>query len=473
MIRLFTVFFCCIGFVFAGPVNKPMPKPLPSQTPLSGCHVNADGVESFLLPDGKEVFNIFEIASQAMSGKVSCIIYKNNDQGLLPRSIQGGEISGGHEIAALNWLIKNAKKKKNGALVWTYDFDNAYNDVVIKKPWTSAFGQAHVVRAFTYAYEKTNNPLYREYALGAAKAYDLLISEGGFKAELPDGSVFFEEVPSQPLSHILNGHLISVIALLESGKTLNDSSLLELGSKGLATTKKYLPLYDVGYWSRYDLNPKKQEILFRFRLTQNDKTADPILFVNKIELVNPITYNSIVLDVGSSDDAVGAWRISGLDWGQSVIAHGREGRDVIDGRLKRKTVVPGGSRENSYFILPLPDYGKIDFVELPKHKIKVVYFDNGVGKFNLQVQDINHGNFLRFADIAGTETYLKNSQKWVTATYDIPISYFAWYMGPAYQKYHAELLNTLYKMTGDHFFAKYSTTWKGYLNNHDDSKPGD
>ena len=39
--------------------------------------------------------------------------------------------------------------------------------------------------------------------------------------------------------------------------------LVEWYKKGAATLERWLPRYDTGYWLRYDLNPKKQELLFR------------------------------------------------------------------------------------------------------------------------------------------------------------------------------------------------------------------
>lgn len=467
---VFFVMQLSIGFGWAQS-KKPDINPLPKQTPLSGCAIDKDGVQYFHLPNGEVVYNIFEVASQAMSGNASCIIYKNSPKpGLLPRSVNlsSGEGIAEHEFVALQWLIDHAEKAGDSALVWRYRFDNAYNDVSITAPWASAFGQAHVLKAFMAAYKKTGDIKYKKYATQAAAAYDIPIESGGFKAILPDGSFFFEEVPALPASHILNGHLISLVALFEAADVLEIGRLRELASKGLDGLKKYIDLYDVGYWSRYDLNPKKQEVIFRFDV---DKTfSDEDFYVHAIKLKNLRTGRSYDLDVGAAGDADGSIRISGIDWGQSMVLKGRSVRAILNGRLRRSSPVVGGSDQNSYFIFSLPDPVAADYADAIDYELQVEYFDSKKSTIQVQIQDINHGNSMRFVNLPDALRLTGNGGYKISKIF-LSNKFLGWYMGVDYHKYHIKLLRDLYDLTAAEFLKSYFVKWEGYLRRFDNDPP--
>jgi len=246
--------------------EKPSPVALPKQTPLQGFALDQENViQCFLYKSGKKkkVYNIYEVAMQSLEASDSFFASRISNyykrKGLLPRLPTIDSESDGmnkYQLAAINWLLKNAIDV-NGAFIWYYNFDNSYNDIQIKAPWGSAFGQAHVIKAFLHAYQVTKKEKYKRYALKAAKAYSIPLSQGGFQSHLSDGSVFFEEVPSPPAAHILNGHMISTIALLELSKAFDQAWLKDLAQQGVETLEKHLMDYDLGYWSRYDMNPKK------------------------------------------------------------------------------------------------------------------------------------------------------------------------------------------------------------------------
>jgi len=49
--------------------------------------------------------------------------------------------------ASISWLKTNLQQNKAGLWVWSYLFDNTYNDISIKAPWGSAFAQATGIQA--------------------------------------------------------------------------------------------------------------------------------------------------------------------------------------------------------------------------------------------------------------------------------------------------------------------------------------
>lgn len=452
-----------------GNPSKPLPISLPKQTPLSHYELDANNVILTHQPDGTPAYNVFEIAVQAMEGSDSVAIKENTNykqkKGLLPRMSSQHDFSDPkYQLPAYHWLEQHAHRVEGGALLWYYEFDNAYNDVEIKAPWSSAFGQAYVVQAFLHAFEETGKKKYRKFAIGALKAYQLSIKKGGFQSHLADGSVFFEEVPTAKATHILNGHMVSTIALLEAGRKLHLNWAMKLGMEGVETLQRHLKDYDLGYWSRYDMNPKKGELLFR--LSPHSASSQGLIKLDQVSLVNSRTGEATVLDVGSSDDAVGAWRISGTEWGQIELVKKKTVRRFYYGAKRHCKPVHGGSLQNSYLVLQLPTLTFKHLSQVPFFSLKLDYLDNAAGGFDVQIQDINHGNYLHFRTLSNATIYTSGDGHWKTAFVTIRPKDLAWFMGPDYQKYHIKLLSRLFELTGQQVFDVYAKRWKEYLNIH-------
>lgn len=456
-------------FLSNGLFAKPSPIELPKQTPLSNYHFDEGRVIAVSLPSGKQVYNIFEIAMQAIGGVAYLERIANTPSGKglkpdLPTKPSVDNVLGILNVAALNWLIDNKVKLKGGGITWHYSFDNAYNDVEINAPWGSAFGQAHVIKAFLHAYRVTKEKRYKDLSIEAAKGYLLTVKQNGFQSKLPDGSVFFEEVPSQPLSHILNGHMISVIALLELGKEFDVDWISQLAQAGVETLVTHLGDYDLGYWSRYDLNPKKGEIIFR--LSPHKDYPHSVVKIDRVSLINSSNGYVTNLDVGASDDAVGAWRMSGIEWTQIESIDGRTVRGIQYGPAKHCLPVKGGSIQNSYLVLQLPELEYADLNKIPVFHLKIDYWEQLAGALNVEIQDISHGNFMGFRTLLQGTVYSRGSQSWKTAYVPVTGKDLAWFMGPDYQAYHVKLLNELNTLTGKNIFKNYAQRWQSYLDMH-------
>lgn len=456
--------------------DKPPPLVLPTQTPLHDFVLDDHGVvTSYLGDSGKQVYNVFEVATEAL-GDIEKLLAANpkgipNEKYLVPRlpQVSAGSHLDAYQVAALAWLEANKKSVGKDTYLWYYDFDNAYNDISVKSPWPSAFGQAYVIKAFMHAYDVTGVLKYKQLAIGAARAYSLPLSEGGFKAALSDGSVFFEEVPTANPPHILNAHLISTAALLEIGKAYGEEQFFALGQQGVATLRKHLADYDLGYWSRYDMNPKKGELIFR--LSPRNCMSQNALLLDRASLIDGVSGAATSLDVGAGDDAAGAWRLSGTDWTQPKVVEGNTVRGIQYGPGLRAAPVKGGSIQNSYVIMQLPELKFDHLDQLPAFYLKLDYLDDAPGVTDIEIQDNDHGGFLYFRSLPNGSLYTDGDHKWKQAYFEVNPKALAWYMGPDYQVFHVQLLEELYKDTDEIFLKTYADRWKAYLDEHTETNP--
>jgi len=430
------------------------------------AHLDPDGLYRFLeYPTKKPIYNVFIIAKQAVGDNTK---YTADDQfclGIPHRKPKDPRVT---RQRAMKWLIDNAYQNDSShSLLWAYKFKNSYNNVTTGalKKWPSAFAQAYVIRAFNAAYQETGNSLYKTYAIKAARAFSVSVDEGGFSHPIEANKLFFEEIPVKPYPMILNGHLVATLSLLETAKLYKNLELYQLAQKGLEAAKQLIPKYDIGYWSRYDLNPRKSELFLRLRPElKNPKSLG--LPVQSIEIVDakqvapPIRLS---FDNPKLNDFDGAWRINGTDWSPTQRVDGRLVRLAGDRHLDyAKAGIPsGGSSFNNYFITELPVLRFADNTKIPSFVIKLTYKDTSKGSLSFDIRDIRNGKSLTFVSL-GTIPLL-GDDKWKTAKYNLSPAYLGWYVGPDYQKYHIKLLKEIYAITGDSTFLAYAKRWQCYL----------
>ena len=430
--------------VGAGELPQAAAPSLPKQTPPTEPGTDKNGVPTATI-NGDVVYLPFGVARQAIEGEDHTIRH-----------------------AALDWLEKEATPIGDSALIWYYRADNAYNDVEIKAPWGSAFGQAYILRAFVKVYEETKDEKYRQFAIKAARAFFLSIGEGGLQSRLGE-DVFFEEMPVLPASHILNGHMISSVCLIEAGRALGTPEIEQLGQRGVETLRRHLWKYDLGYWSRYDLNPRKFDI--PIRLFPLDKGSADGFEVDKVEITNPATGESSSLDIGNPEDGTGWPRLGGIDWRQPILRDGQTVRSMSFGPLIRREPVQGGTIQNTYFFLRLPSLERSNFTGDENWLLRIDYFDAAPSRVLVQTQVVDQGNFMKFRTLDGGLIETVGSKTWHTAYVPLTSKDLSWFMGINYQKYHISQLERLYKLTGDRFFDGYARRWKVYLDQHNDSDP--
>lgn len=163
--------------------------------------------------------------------------------------------------AALDWLQANAIDLHGEAVVWHYTADLAFNDLMVKAGWPSAFAQADVIKAFILAYKRSRDDKFLRLARKAARAFDVSCEAGGLKCTV-GGITWYEEVPV-PFGYapmILNGHLYALIMLKHLYDLTGDPRIKASFEEGVASAGKMLTRYDTGYWTVYQLRPRVRDV---------------------------------------------------------------------------------------------------------------------------------------------------------------------------------------------------------------------
>lgn len=144
-----------------------------------------------------------------------------------------------------HWLIIH-QDENGGWPLWTetgLNFSSPY----------SAMTQGECISAFVRAWKITGNPDFASCAEMSLKLLLKPVEEGG--TAIYDGdNLFLEELPLTDYNSILNGWVFALFGLYDFWLAFNDENAKNAFLRSLKTLKKYLPYYDCGYWSYYDLN---------------------------------------------------------------------------------------------------------------------------------------------------------------------------------------------------------------------------
>lgn len=149
----------------------------------------------------------------------------------------------------------------------------------IQPPWISAIAQGQAISLFVRMARRTGDPKYLDLAGKAVRAF--------FEPGLPlvwrgdDGRVFFEEYPTDPPSHVLNGCLCAWLGLWDYARETGDPRVREFCTESLKGIQQSIPEYELGDWTRYDVlqkrpvSPNYQEIHAALAESIWNITGDP------------------------------------------------------------------------------------------------------------------------------------------------------------------------------------------------------
>lgn len=120
--------------------------------------------------------------------------------------------------------------------------------------WSSAMAQGLVISACREAeFWVPSADRARVQAAAAAAADHLLLPLGqGGCTFVGERGIFFEECPSTPPPHILNGACFAIIGLASSWRVQDR----ELAARAADDLLAGITSWDLGHWSRYDLHDK-------------------------------------------------------------------------------------------------------------------------------------------------------------------------------------------------------------------------
>ncbi len=156
------------------------------------------------------------------------------------------------------FLEKSGRKVVIGGestTVWCADFDLGYQ-YNARAPWRSAYFQIRCLDAILWAAWLTGDERYSHLALASVLPLGRAVEDGGLACVTENDGLFFEEVVTTPLHHILNGHLSTLIGLHYFASYTGSAAAREIFERGVQGTLDFLPQYDKHGYSLYSLSPK-------------------------------------------------------------------------------------------------------------------------------------------------------------------------------------------------------------------------
>ncbi len=158
-------------------------------------------------------------------------------------------------LLSANWLVNHLKKQNDLFWVWEHDFSMPLYH--LEPPWASAMAQGEGISLLLRAYEQTKKLVYLKASRAAFQAFLFPIDKGGVTFTDEDGNVWFEEYPTDPPPHVLNGMIFAMIGIYEYAFVTADVDAHRLFESGVITFLKKIKYFDAGYGSRYDLLTKR------------------------------------------------------------------------------------------------------------------------------------------------------------------------------------------------------------------------
>jgi heparosan-N-sulfate-glucuronate 5-epimerase len=122
--------------------------------------------------------------------------------------------------------------------------------------WISAMAQGEGASLLVRLYLATMDESFAEGALRALGVLNRSVRDGGVRTELRGGP-FLEEYPTDPPSYVLNGAIFAAWGYYDVAHGLGQTDMQTQFDAVTATLADNLDLWDVGYWSRYDLFPHR------------------------------------------------------------------------------------------------------------------------------------------------------------------------------------------------------------------------
>lgn len=163
----------------------------------------------------------------------------------------------GRVIDLARWLMVRCRSGQGSALVWAMEFDWVEHGRRLTAPWPSAPAQGMVISLLTRAWLLSGDERFLEAACQGLPVFGLSLDRGGVRSRRRGGTLY-EEYPLP--SHILDGHLIALVGLLDvalaaekAGRPADGAYARDRFEAGMDGLERNLDLWDAGRWSRYGL----------------------------------------------------------------------------------------------------------------------------------------------------------------------------------------------------------------------------
>jgi len=156
-------------------------------------------------------------------------------------------------LAAADWLVEHLKPNTFGVPVWNHWFDWEYR-TPLRAPWYSGLAQGQGISLLVRVAQETGKSAYLEAAARAVVSFSKSIQEGGVVFTDQAGDIWFEEYIVSPPTHILNGFIWAAWGVYDFYLATKEKTTPELFNRAVATLRKNLDRYDMGFWSLYELS---------------------------------------------------------------------------------------------------------------------------------------------------------------------------------------------------------------------------
>jgi hypothetical protein len=236
--------------------------------------------------------------------------------------------------AHANWLIDHAIYQHD-TMFFPFSFDYApFWPYDLKAPWYSSLTQGLVLSLCAYLYRATHEQQYLDWANTIYKSFLIPIEEGGVTRYEDDGP-FFEEYPTRIPSRVLNGAILTMIAIHDYAKITGNTAAMDLFQQSVKRLENLLPKYETKsdrgiLTSYYSLAPSRTDALGRFIGSSHIFITDMSIYGHHNESKTLLS----TIDVGSEndDDVMQDFYIwtdtTHMNWGKPLTAQGISGREV-------------------------------------------------------------------------------------------------------------------------------------------------
>lgn len=159
-------------------------------------------------------------------------------------------------LLGADWLANNLRVSPEGVYLWPYNFDF----YIMKAPWYSGLAQGEGLSVLVRAYAATGKKQYQEAGEKVYRSLCRTTAAGGVLYRQGE-DCWIEEVvcdPPIPPLHILNGFISALWGIHDYVLLTQSQEAKDLFVCCSNTVLKYLPQYDMGFWSLYKLMPKNK-----------------------------------------------------------------------------------------------------------------------------------------------------------------------------------------------------------------------
>lgn len=153
------------------------------------------------------------------------------------------------------WLLYNLVRTPQGTYLWPHHFDFEYFRP-LKAPWFSGLAQGQGLAVLVRAAVETKDSKYQEAMEQVFQSLSLPLEKGGVLFKDSRDYVWIEEYLIEPPTHILNGFIWALWGVYDYFLFTQKAEARALFETCTATILEYLPRYDLGFWSLYELTPQ-------------------------------------------------------------------------------------------------------------------------------------------------------------------------------------------------------------------------